>query len=113
MTLIACLILIFTFLQMVVAMMNLLIERNLPDSDTTSEDLVSVLIPARNEEKNIGNILNDLINQDHRNIEIIVFNDQSEDKTAETVMEFAMVDNRIRLIESAGLPDPYSVPSYS
>ena len=105
MTLIACLILIFTFLQMLVAMTNLLVERNLPESDTTSEDLVSVLIPARNEEKNIGNILNDLINQDHGNIEIIVFNDQSEDKTAETVMEFAIADNRIRLIESAGLPE--------
>ncbi len=105
MTLIACLILIFTFLQMMVALTNLLIERNLPESDTTSEDFVSVLIPARNEENNIGNILNDLINQDHRNIEIIVFNDQSEDRTAEIVLEAADNDNRIRLIESAGLPE--------
>jgi glycosyltransferase involved in cell wall biosynthesis len=67
--------------------------------------LVSVLIPVRNEEKNIGNLLNDLINQDYKNIEIIVFNDCSTDKTKEIVKDFIFKDKRISLIGSNYLPD--------
>ena len=96
-----------------VALTNLMVERNLPESENSSEELVSVLIPARNEENNIGNILTDLINQDHRNIEVIVFNDQSEDRTAEIVREFARIDNRIRLIESDGLPEGWLGKNYA
>jgi chlorobactene glucosyltransferase len=84
MTLIAWFILIFTILQMLVALTNFLIGSNLPETGRNYDDMVSVLIPARNEENNIGNILEDLIKQDHNNIEIIVFNDQSEDRTAES-----------------------------
>lgn len=113
MTLIACLILIFTFLQMLVALTNLLIENKLPESVRDTYDLVSVLIPARNEADNIGNILSDLINQHHRNIEIIVFNDQSEDNTAEIVGDFGIKDDRIRLIESDGLPEGWLGKNYA
>jgi cellulose synthase/poly-beta-1,6-N-acetylglucosamine synthase-like glycosyltransferase len=95
----------FTLVQLLVALVNLLFETNLPGSDNFSNDLVSVLIPARNEENNISNILDDLINQDYVNIEVIVFNDQSDDKTAEIVTEYTIRDSRIRLVNSAGLPD--------
>lgn len=105
MILLAYLILIFSALQLVVALINILIEKNLPEAEILNEELVSVLIPARNEEKNIGNILNDLINQDYCNIEIIVFNDQSEDETAEAANLIAFRDKRISLISSEGLPE--------
>ncbi|MGC8690373.1 MAG: glycosyltransferase [Caldisericum sp.] len=42
---------------------------------------VSVIIPARNEESNLINILEDLKNQTYKPYEIIVVNDESEDKT--------------------------------
>jgi len=66
--------------------------------------LVSVLIPARNEEKNIGAILQDLSRQDYQNVEIIVFNDQSADGTAGIVKALSESDSRIRLTNSPGLP---------
>lgn len=64
-----------------------------------------MLIPARNEEKNIGTILSDLAAQDYKNIEILVFDDQSEDSTGEIVREFARSEQRIRLVSSEGLPE--------
>jgi len=105
MTIITYIILIFTFIQFLVALGNLISGTFLPESGSESAGLVSVLIPARNEENNIGNILNDLINQKYQNIEIIVFNDQSEDKTADIVRDYTHRDNRIRLVNSNGLPD--------
>jgi len=102
---IAYFILLFTLIQVIVALTNLLFETNLPESNDTSEELVSVLIPARNEEDNIGNIISDLINQDYRNIEVIVFNDQSDDRTAEIATEYTIRDKRIQLVNSDGLPD--------
>ncbi len=94
----------FTIVQLLVATSNLVFEKYLPESDESVKDLISVLIPARNEENNIRNILDDLMNQVYRNIEIIVFNDQSQDRTAEIVTEYTIRDKRIKLINSCGLP---------
>jgi glycosyltransferase involved in cell wall biosynthesis len=74
-------------------------------SNTNFNHLVSVLIPARNEEKNIAQLLNDLLDHDYKNIEILVFNDQSTDKTAEIVTGFSQKDSRVKLINSDGLPE--------
>jgi biofilm PGA synthesis N-glycosyltransferase PgaC len=59
---------------------------------------VSVLLAARNEEKNISKLLCDLIQQHYPKqlLEVIIADDHSEDKTAELVEKFA--------IENAGFP---------
>ncbi|HEX2966566.1 MAG TPA: glycosyltransferase family 2 protein [Syntrophorhabdaceae bacterium] len=49
---------------------------------------VSVIIPARNEEQNIRKLLQSLQEQTHEPYEIIVVDDQSEDKTASVAAEF-------------------------
>jgi cellulose synthase/poly-beta-1,6-N-acetylglucosamine synthase-like glycosyltransferase len=51
---------------------------------------VSIIIPARNEEKNIGRLLNSLHNQDYPGsaFEIIVIDDDSIDRTADIVRQF-------------------------
>lgn len=66
--------------------------------------LVSVIIPARNEENNIRNILDDLVNQSYKNLEIIVADDDSSDETVAIVLEKAVDEPRINLIR-AGLHD--------
>jgi glycosyltransferase involved in cell wall biosynthesis len=101
---IAWFVLAFTLLQLLIAFANLLFNPKLPSGILKKRPLVSVLIPARNEEKNIGNILDDILNQDYAEIEVIVFNDQSEDRTAEIVHEYRLTDNRIKLINSDHLP---------
>lgn len=61
---------------------------------------VSVLIPARNEEKVIGSLLASLqeLNYPAEKLEIIVINDGSQDKTGKIVEEKSRQDRRIRLL---------------
>ncbi|MDG5766794.1 glycosyltransferase family A protein [Balneolales bacterium ANBcel1] len=78
------------------------------DPDPASADnapLVSVLIPARNEENNIAACLESVSRQSVRPIEILVLDDQSEDATASVVEEMASKDNRIVLLKGRPLPD--------
>lgn len=67
--------------------------------------LISVLIPVRNEEHNIGKCLDHLVNQNYKNLEILVLDDQSTDKTAEVVKSFSDKHKRIKLICGSMLPE--------
>ncbi len=95
----------FLFLQFIIAFVNAVYIQKFDKNPDNQNDLISVLIPARNEEKNIANILNDLVKQEYQNIEIIVFNDQSTDNTEKIVRNFSETDKRIRLLNSDILPD--------
>lgn len=70
--------------------------------------LVSVLIPARDEEKNIENCLESLRKQDYPNFEVIVLDDNSTDETADIVDRIVTVDKRIRLVEGEPLPESWA-----
>lgn len=65
---------------------------------------VSILIPARNEEHNIGNLLGDLRKEPYPKLEILVYDDASSDGTARTVETAASEDTRIHLIRGSGPP---------
>ncbi len=68
--------------------------------DETDGPLISVIIPARNEENSLGRLLESMIGQSYRNLEILVINDQSTDRTGEIIAEYARKDPRIRGFES-------------
>ena len=51
--------------------------------------LVSVLVPARDEERNIAQCVIALVRQDYPWLEILVYDDQSTDRTAAIVAELA------------------------
>jgi chlorobactene glucosyltransferase len=73
--------------------------------------LVSVLIPARNEEKNIERCLNSLRNQIYKNYEILVINDNSKDNTGAILARIAAEDPRVRVFNGRPLPiDWYGKP---
>ncbi len=105
--------LILTLLQFGVALANLLFRPWLPRLLPENHPLVSVLIPARNEELTIEAVLGDLSAQPYENLEIIVFDDQSEDKTAEIVRAAAAADPRIRLVNSPGLPEGWTGKNFA
>src|SRR3954447_23333901 len=71
----------------------------MPVTQTLHPD-VSVIIPARNEEANLGSCLESLVNQDGLDFEIIVVNDHSSDRTREIASSFA----NVRVIEAGPLP---------
>ncbi len=94
----------FAALQLLVALVNFLVRQPLGRTTPVNSPLVSVLIPARNEEDNLPELLSGLERQPYPHVEILVFDDQSEDRTAELVARRAAVDSRFRLIRSEGLP---------
>lgn len=65
---------------------------------------VSVLIPARNEEKNIRSTLTATLASCHPDDEVIVLDDHSTDRTAEIVRSVAALDARVRLESGPPLP---------
>lgn len=50
-------------------------------------ELISVIIPAYNHEKYVQDTIWSIINQSYRNIELIIVNDGSQDKTHEKILE--------------------------
>lgn len=65
---------------------------------------VSVLIPARNEEGAIGGAVEAALASTGVDLEVVVLDDQSEDKTAEIVRGIAARDPRVRLETAPPLP---------
>jgi hypothetical protein len=65
---------------------------------------ISVLIPARDEEAAIGPALRAVLASEGVELEVIVLDDHSEDRTAAIVRELAEVDDRVRLVTGPELP---------
>lgn len=65
---------------------------------------VSVLIPARNEEANIGEALRCVLLSRNVELEVLVWDDASTDGTAQVVQAFTAMDARVRLLQGHGLP---------
>ncbi len=68
-------------------------------SENFNESDVSIIIPARNEEHNIGKLLNSINSQNYSLKEVIVVNDNSRDRTREISLE-----KDARVIDSESLP---------
>ena len=69
--------------------------------------LVSVLVPARNEERSIERCLNSLRNQLYKNYEILVLNDNSTDSTLDILNRISGEDSRIRVFNGKPLPEDW------
>ena len=82
---------------------NLWLYRPLPRSRSLGA-ACSVLIPARNEEANIAAALRSVLQSDGIELEVIVLDDDSSDRTAEIVREIAQIDPRVRLERAQPLP---------
>ena len=100
---------LFSLVPFVVAIWNFIYLKKpaliFEDVHSVEKELsVTVLIPARNEEENIGRVLSSLREQTYINYDVIVLNDRSEDDTAMVVNQFLDTDLSIQLIE--GVPTP-------
>jgi glycosyltransferase involved in cell wall biosynthesis len=75
------------------------------DRRENSMPKVSIILPARNEEKFIGGCLDSLVNQDYANYEIIVVNDSSEDRTEEIIKKYENESSNIISVKARPKPD--------
>ena len=71
----------------------------------TPGPLVSVIVPARDEERGIGAAVRSLRALDYGNVEVIVVDDQSSDGTGAAAREAAGDDPRVTVISGAPLPE--------
>ena len=70
-----------------------------------NEPTVSVIVPARNERRNIASCLRSILATTYRHLEIVVVDDRSTDGTADAAREAAGGDARVRIVEAPELPD--------
>ena len=70
-----------------------------------NNDLVTIVVPVYNVEKYIERCLNSRIGQTYNNLEILVVNDGTEDKSMEICKRIQLKDSRIKIInqKNAGL----------
>lgn len=66
---------------------------------------ITVLVPARNEERNIEGCVLSVLNQTYPDVELIVINDQSTDRTGELLDEMARHHKRLQVIHGEDLPE--------
>ena len=65
---------------------------------------IAVLIPARNEEANIGEALRCVLASRNVDLEVLVWDDASTDRTADIVESLGHINPRVRLLRGDGLP---------
>jgi chlorobactene glucosyltransferase len=78
------------------------------DSSLQLLPLISVIVPARNERRNIQRCLQALLDQDYPHFELIVIDDRSTDETPQILTELEQADPRLRVIHGVELPDGWA-----
>lgn len=68
-------------------------------------DLISVIVPVYNAHKTLHRCLGSILNQTHKNIEVITVDDASQDESLSILQGYAKKDSRVRVIanEHAGV----------
>ncbi len=70
--------------------------------------LVSVVVPARDEEATMGACLERLTASDYPALEIVVLDDQSTDRTGEIARAMAARDSRVRVLAGSQRPEGWT-----
>jgi chlorobactene glucosyltransferase len=83
---------------------------SIPESELP---FVSVLIPARNEERSIRECVESLLVQDYKKFEVIVLNDNSEDSTGMMLEELRSKYKELKVINGKPLPAGWSGKNYA
>lgn len=79
----------------------IIVEPTRPPHDAP---MISVCIPARNEERNIRACVTAALAQDYPNVEVIVLDDRSTDATPQILADIATRDSRLHPISGSDLP---------
>lgn len=99
-------IVLFLLVLLVIVLSNLSRLRRISSyPDAKHLPRVSILVPARNEERNINPAVKSLLAQDYPDYEIIVLDDNSSDRTSAVVGKLAQNHKRLRFVRGEPLPE--------
>ena len=72
---------------------------------------VSIIVPIYNAERYLGKCIESILSQSYKNIEVILVNDGSTDRSLSICESYAKKDDRIRIVNKAnsGVRDRKSV----
>ncbi len=104
---------IFIILRFVVTLFNFVSDPKLRRVNKNYSDLVSILVPARNEEENILDLLLSIQKQDYLHYEVIVLDDNSSDNTCTLCAEFGARHHAFRVVRGKELADGWLGKNYA
>ena len=81
------------------------VMEDMSDKSLSEWPMVSVIMPARNEEKTMREALDLRLTDDYPNIEYIIIDDRSTDQTGEIIDAYAGKDLRVRPLHVRELPE--------
>lgn len=84
---------------------NLRLFRKPDQPGTPSDQLVSVCIPCRNEERNIAEVVGCVLKSRHMPTEILLYNDDSTDATGRLAAELSAAYPEVRVVPARPLPE--------
>jgi len=73
-----------------------------------ANDLISVCIPARNEQDNLQACVDSILANDHIAIEVLVYDDHSTDQTPAILEQLCKGDSPVRRVPTQPLPDGWN-----
>ncbi|MDI6833413.1 MAG: glycosyltransferase [Bacteroidales bacterium] len=99
--------------QFITVVINFIFHQNIKNEDLLDNPEISILIPVRNEEKNISDLLENLKNLKLQNLEIIIYDDLSTDNTCQIIEKYINQNTRIKLIKGKELPEGWLGKNYA
>jgi chlorobactene glucosyltransferase len=103
----------FIILRFTVTLFNFISNPKLPRIRKGYTQLVSILIPVRNEEDNILSLLQSIQQQNYHDYEVIILDDSSSDNTYNICSEFAATNTKFRVIRGKPLRDGWIGKNYA
>ena len=79
-----------------------------PEKVLADAPLISICVPARNEEKNIRACVDAILAQTYPNFELIVLDDRSADSTPEILRALASQTDKLKIIHGSDLPSGWA-----
>jgi chlorobactene glucosyltransferase len=98
-----CLVLI-SFVFLFIAICNWAFWPKVKEASVQYNDLVTVLIPARNEENNLPKCLDSVLSQGAVVAEVLIYDDHSTDKTSQIIHHYSSQFPQIKLVSPLSLP---------
>lgn len=103
----------FLVLRFTVTLFNFISNPKLTSAPREYSDMVSILVPVRNEEENILNLLASISEQEYQHYEVIILDDSSTDSTLDLCQIYCKSDPRFRVISGKTLPKDWLGKNYA